>query len=231
VDQFDLVVIGGGTGGYTAAIHAAQAGLTVAIVERDKIGGTCLHRGCIPTKAWLESSETLVRLRSAAVMGVTAGQVAFDFPVMVQRQKDVVETLHKSIRSVIQKHGIEIISGQATFKSSTEITVGERILSTRFTVIATGSQPRVIPGLEPDGARIMTSDDILALESLPKSIAIIGAGAIGCEFASFFHEIGTEVTLIEMLETLLPLEDADIGKALAKVFEAHGVNVMASARV
>lgn len=231
MDQFDLVVIGGGTGGYTAAIHAAQAKLTVAIVERDKIGGTCLHRGCIPTKAWLESSETLVRMRAAAVMGVNAGDIAFDFPTMVQRQKDVVETLHKSIRSVIQKHGIEIIEGEATFKSSTQIAVGDRTLTTRFTVIATGSQPKAITGLEPDGMRIMTSDDILKLEAPPKSITIVGAGAIGCEFASFFQEIGTEVTLIEMMPTVLPLEDPDIGKTLGKIFESHGVNVLTSARV
>jgi dihydrolipoamide dehydrogenase len=132
---------------------------------------------------------------------------------------------------VIEKHGIEIVEGQATFKSSTEIAVGDRILSTRFTVIATGSQPRAVPGLESDGAKIMTSDDVLKMEAPPKSIAIIGAGAIGCEFASFFQEIGCEVALIEMMDTLLPLEDVDVGKALARVFEAHGINVLTSARV
>lgn len=231
MDQFDLVVIGGGTGGYTAAIHAAQAKLKVAIVERDKIGGTCLHRGCIPTKAWLESSETLVRMRAATALGVNAGDISFDFPTMVQRQMDVVEILHKSIRSVIQKHGIEIIEGQASFKSSTQIAIGDRMLTTRCTVIATGSQPRAIPGLEPDGVRIMTSDHILKLGVPPKSIAIIGAGAIGCEFSTFFQEIGTEVTLIEMLATVLPLEDPDVGKALGKIFESRGVNVLTSARV
>jgi dihydrolipoamide dehydrogenase len=231
VDEFDVVVIGGGTGGYTAAIRATQLGLTAAIIERSKIGGTCLHRGCIPTKAWLESAEVLSLARKASTFGVSAGDVSFDFPTVTARQKQVVETLHKSIRGVVQKHKVEIIEGEGRFVSPTQVAVGERTLTAKNVVIATGSQPKEIPGLETDGKQILNSDHLLELEELPQSIAIVGAGAIGCEFASFFADVGSEVTLIEMLPTVVPLEDADCGKALAKALEARGVNIMTSARV
>lgn len=231
MDEFDLVVIGGGTGGYTAAIRATQLGLTAAIIERSKIGGTCLHRGCIPTKAWLESAEVLSLARKAATFGVNAGDVSLDFPAVSARQKQVVETLHKSIRGVIQKHKVEIIEGEGRFLAPTRVAVGERTLTAKNVVIATGSQPKDIPGLEADGKHVLNSDHLLELEELPKSIVIIGAGAIGCEFASFFADAGTEVTLIEMLPTVVPLEEADAGKALAKALASRGVNIMTSARV
>jgi dihydrolipoamide dehydrogenase len=231
VDEYDLVVIGGGTGGYTAAIHAAQLGFSAAIIERDKIGGTCLHRGCIPTKAWLESAHALERARRASDFGVVVGEPSLDYSRVVKRQHEVVDTLHKSIRGVIQKHKIEIIEGQAGFKSPTEVAVNGRTLKATSVVIASGSEPKNIPGLEVDGEHILNSDHVLAFEDLPKSLLIIGAGAVGSEFASFFNDVGTEVTLIEMMPTLVPLEDPDCGKALAKALEARGVNVMTTARV
>ncbi len=231
MDEFDVVVIGGGTGGYTAAIRATQLGLTAAIIERSKIGGTCLHRGCIPTKAWLESAEVLSLARKATTFGVSAGDPYLDFPTVTARQTHVVETLHKSIRSVIQKRKIEIIEGEGRFLSPTRVAVGDRALSARNVIIATGSQPREVHGLETDGKRVLNSDHLLELEELPQSIAIVGAGAIGCEFASFFADVGSEVTLIEMLPTVVPLEDVDIGKALARALSGRGVNIMTSARV
>lgn len=231
MDEFDVVVIGGGTGGYTAAIRATQLGLTAAIIERSKIGGTCLHRGCIPTKAWLESAEVLSLARKASTFGVTAGEPTIDFPAVSSRQKQVVETIHKSLRGVIQKHKIEMIEGEGRFLSPTQVAVGERTLTAKSVVIATGSQPKEIPGLETDGKQVLNSDHLLELKELPKSIVIVGAGAVGCEFASFFADVGTEVTLIEMLPTVVPLEDSDAGKALGKALEARGVNVMTSARV
>ncbi len=231
MDEFDLVAIGGGSGGYTAAIRATQLGLTAAVVERDKIGGTCLHRGCIPTKAWLETAETLSRVRRAGAFGVTVEKIALDFPAMIARQKQVVETLHKSLRSVIQKHKIEIMEGEARLLSPTRVAVGERVLTAGNVVLATGSRPKQLPGLETDGERILTSDDLLQLEAPPKSIIVVGAGAIGCEFASFFVDIGTEVTLIEMMPTVVPLEDADVGRALGKSLAGRGANVLTSARV
>lgn len=231
MDEFDVVVIGGGTGGYTAAIRATQLGLTAAIIERSKIGGTCLHRGCIPTKVWLESADVLSLARRAATFGVSAGEPSLNFPTVLARQEEVVETLHKSIRSVIQKRKIEIIEGEGRFFSPTQIAVGDRTLSARNVIMATGSQPKEISGLETDGKQVLNSDHLLELDELPQSIVIVGAGAIGCEFASFFADVGSEVTLIEMLPTVVPLEDADVGKALAKALAARGVNIMTSASV
>ena len=163
MDEIDLIAIGGGSGGYTAAIRATQLGLTAAVVERDKVGGTCLHRGCIPTKAWLESAATLTRVRKAGAFGVRVEHVSLDYPTVVARQKQVVETLHKSLRSVIQKHKIEIIEGEGRLLSPTQVMVGGRKLTAGNIVIATGSRPREIPGLETDGARILNSDHLLAL--------------------------------------------------------------------
>lgn len=231
MDEFDLVAIGGGNGGYTAAIRATQLGLSAAIIERDKIGGTCLHRGCIPTKAWLETAETLSRVRSARDFGVTIDNVALDFPAMVGRQHNIVETLHKSLRSVVQKHRIEMIEGQARLLSPTSVAVGQRVITAKNIVIATGSQPKEIPGLETDGHHILNSDHLLQLRQPPASIIIVGAGAIGCEFASFFLDIGAQVTLIEMLPTVIPLEDPDLGRALGRILAARGANIFTAARV
>ncbi len=231
LEEIDLLVIGGGTGGYTAAIRAAQLGLSAAIVEADKIGGTCLHKGCIPTKTWLHSAEVLTQTRNAATFGVQTGEPSLDYPAMRARQQAVVETLHQSIRSVIGKHKIEMIEGRGTIVSPNEVAVGERRIWAKNIVVATGSRPKGLPGLEPDGDRILTSDEMLELEEAPKSIAIIGGGAIGCEFASFFTDIGTKVTLIEALPALVPLEDSDAGKAVAKAFAARGVDVMTAANV
>ena len=232
MDEFDVVVIGSGTGGYTAAIRAKQLGLTAVIVEKDKIGGTCLHKGCIPTKVWLETADTMARVRDAAEFGVRTEPPTLDFPRLVERQHEVVGAIHKSLSSVIEnKHKIEVIKGTATLKSANGVIVGDRILKAKHVVIATGSKPKQIPGLEADGERILDSDHLLRLDTLPTSIAIIGAGAIGCEFASFFTDIGVDVTLIEMMPTLVPLEDADLGKALARSLESRGAQVLTSASV
>ncbi len=231
MDEIDLVVIGGGLGGYTAAIRATQLGLFAVLIERDKVGGTCLHRGCIPTKAWLYAAETLQRVRHASTFGVTTAEPTLDYSAMRARQQQVVETLHKGVRAVIQKHKIEIIEGEGSIVSPTELAVGDRRLKAKHILIATGSEPKQIPGLEADGDRILNSDHLLVLEEQPRSIAIIGAGAVGCEFASFFTDIGTETTLIEIMPTCVPLEDADAGKALAKAFSARGANVMSNAKV
>jgi dihydrolipoamide dehydrogenase len=231
VDDFDLVAIGGGNGGYTAAIRASQLGLRAALIEKDKVGGTCLHKGCIPTKAWLESAETFARARKAASFGVSLENISLDYPTVRERQHRIVDQLYKGLTGAIKKKKIEIIEGEATLKSPDEVAVGNRTLRAKNVLIATGSRPREIPGLETDGSRIVNSDQLLQLEELPRSIVVIGAGAVGSEFASFFVDIGSEVTLIEMMETLVPLEDPDLGKALAKSLSDRGVNVMTSARV
>jgi len=231
VDEFDLVAVGGGSGGYTAAIRATQLGLTAALIEREKVGGTCLHRGCIPTKAWLESAGFLDRVRKAGALGVRVDNISLDYATVVERQKRVVETLHKGLRSTIQKHKIEIIEGEGKVVSPTRVAVNGRTVTAKHLLIATGSRPKDIPGMEVDGERILNSDHLLQLEEIPKSILIVGAGAVGCEFASFYADVGSEVTLIEMLPTTVPLEDADVGRALGRSLAARGVTVMTAARV
>ena len=231
MDEFDVVAIGGGSGGYTAAIRATQLGLTAAVVERDKVGGACLHKGCIPTKVLLETAEALSLVRKSNTFGVHAENISLDYRAVAARKQQVVDTLHKSLRSVIQKHKIEIIQGQARLLSPTQVGVDDRVLSAKQIVLATGSRPKELPGLPTDGTRVLNSDQLLELDEPPQSIVVVGSGAVGAEFASFYLDIGCEVTLIEMMPTLLPLEDADLGKALAKALSARGGNVLTSTRV
>ena len=231
MDEFDVVSIGGGIGGYSAAIRATQLGLTTAIVERDKVGGACLHRGCIPTKVLLETAETFSLLRKSSTLGVHAENASLDYATLAARKKQVVETIHKSLQSVIHKHKIEVVQGQARLLSPTQVAVGDRVLRAKQILLATGSRPKELPGLPTDGSQILNSDHLLELEIPPESIVIVGAGAVGVEFASFYSDIGSQVTLIEMMPTILPLEDADLGKALARVLTARGASVLTAARV
>lgn len=231
MDAFDLVVIGGGSGGYTAAIRASQLGLSAAIVEREKIGGTCLHKGCIPTKLLLETAQTLALVRKSGTFGVRAKSISLDYETVRSRSEQIVGTLHKNLRSVIQKHKVEMIEGTARLLSPMRVEVDNRTLEAKHIVLATGSRPKELPGLPCDGERILNSDHALALAELPRSIAIIGAGSVGMEFASFYLDVGCEVTVLEMLPHLLPLEDSDLGKALEKLLAGRGANVFASASV
>jgi dihydrolipoamide dehydrogenase len=231
VEAFDLVAIGGGSGGYTAAIHASQLGLRAALIERDKVGGVCLHKGCIPTKLLLETAHNLYLVRKSRTFGITADNIALEYGALAARREQVVGTLHKSLRSLIQKHKVEIIEGSAKLLSSTEVEVNGRRLEARNVVLATGSRPKALPGLEPDGERILTSDHCLELTAVPKSLAVIGAGSVGLEFASFYLDVGAEVTVIEALPGLLPLEDADLGRGIEKLLAGRGATVLTSARV
>ncbi len=231
MDELDLVAIGGGSGGYTAAIRASQLGLTAAIIERDKVGGTCLHKGCIPAKVLLETAETLSLVRRSGTFGVRSEGVSLDYATVAARKRQVVDTIHKGLCSLIQKHKIEVIQGQARLLTPTQVAVGDRVLRAKQIVLATGSRPKELPGLATDGEHILSSDHVLERDDPPASIAVVGAGAVGVEFASFYLDIGCEVTLIEMMPNLLPLEDADLGKALGKALAARGARVLTSARL
>jgi dihydrolipoamide dehydrogenase len=244
--DFDLIVLGAGTGGYTAAFRAAQLGMNVALVDQGKIGGTCLHVGCIPTKALLESAEFFARIKKAKDFGILLeGQPDFDYEAIAKRRDQVVKRMWTGLKSLVDKNKVTWIAGRARFEGPTTIRValvtedgrpasgssgGERVITAKDVIIATGSRVKSLPGLVPDGRRIITSDDVTTKAELPKSIAIVGGGAVGSEFASLFHDLGVAVTLLEYLPGIIPLEDKDASAALERSFTRRGIKVMTKAR-
>lgn len=239
-NSFDLVVIGAGTGGYSAAFRASQLGLRVALIDEHKIGGTCLHRGCIPTKAMLESADLLDRIRKADQLGLKVEGVTADPVAIARRREQVVERLHKGLMSLVRKNKVEYIRGRGTLEGARTIRVarlddadqpaGEIVLDSTDTILATGSRTKSLPGLVPDGERILTSDHVLRSADVPASIAIVGAGAVGMEFASYYRDMGTEVTVLEYLPAVVPLEDAEISKEMERAFTRRGIRIITSAR-
>jgi dihydrolipoamide dehydrogenase len=242
-NDFDLVVLGAGTGGYAAAFRGAQLGLKVALVDEDKLGGTCLHRGCIPTKALLESAAFVERVRHAKDLGVVLpGEPAIDYAQMAVRRDAVVKRMWTGLKTLVTKYKVTWIEGRGRLEGPQKIRVsqpgedgtpgagGERVLQATDVILATGSRVKSLPGLEPDGRRIVTSDDVLRSETLPKDIVIVGAGAVGVEFASMFHDVGVKVTLLEYLPAIVPLEDAEVSRTLERSFVRRGIDVMTTAR-
>ena len=241
--DFDLIVLGAGTGGYTAAFRAAQLGMRVALVDQGKIGGTCLHLGCIPTKALLVSAEFYARLKKAKDFGIVLeGAAGFDYEAIAKRRDAVVKRMWTGLKSLVDKNKVTWIGGRARFDGPTTIRIalngedgapgagGERTVTAKDVIIATGSRVKSLPGLVPDGRRIITSDDVTTKGDRPKSIAIVGAGAVGSEFASLFHDLGVAVTLLEYLPAIVPLEDKDASQALERSFGRRGIKVMTKAR-
>ena len=242
-NDFDLVVLGAGTGGYGAAFRAAQLGLKVALVDEDKIGGTCLHRGCIPTKALLESAAFTERVRHAKDYGVVIeGDPVVDYAAMGVRRDAVVKRMWTGLKSLIDKNKVTWVAGRGQLDGPGKVKVsqpgedgtpgkgGERVLNATDVIIATGSRVKSLPGLEPDGKHIVTSDDVLKMDTLPKDIVIVGAGAVGVEFASMFADVGVKVTLLEYLPQIVPLEEQEISKLLERSFTKRGITVMTNAR-
>ena len=242
-NDFDLVVLGAGTGGYTAAFRAGQLGLKVALVDEDKIGGTCLHRGCIPTKALLESAAFYDRVRHAKDFGLTIeGEPGIDYPQMAARKDQTVKRLWTGLKTLIDKNKVTWIAGRGRLEGPNKIRVsqpgedgtagkgGDRVLQATDVILATGSRVKSLPGLTPDGKKILTSDDVLAATTLPKDVIVVGAGAVGCEFASMYHDLGVKVTLLEYLPNIVPLEDREISQALERSFSRRGMTVMTNAR-
>jgi dihydrolipoamide dehydrogenase len=231
-ERFDLVVLGGGSGGYVAAIRAGQLGLRTAVVEEDKVGGTCLHRGCIPTKALLQSAALLDQVRDGASLGVAVGEVSFDYGVAARRRDAVVGQLHKGVQSLLKKNKATVVRGRGRLEGQGRIVVAtepgtEQVeLEAGHVIVATGSRARQLPGMESDGRQVLTSDDALFLDAIPASAIVLGAGAVGVEFASFWRSAGSEVTLVEMAPRLVPLEDEAVGRELHKQFEARGIRCL-----
>src|SRR5579859_2974758 len=225
-DQPDLVILGGGMGGYPAAIRAAQLGMKVALVEADKLGGTCLHVGCIPTKALLESSELYHRVATRGPeFGVNAEKVTFDYPKIAARRAAVVAQLYKGVQYLMKKNQIEVVEGRGRLRDRNTVEVGARQLKAPNLIVATGSDVRSLPGLEFDGEFIISSDHATNATKIPESICIIGAGAVGVEFATFYNQLGVKVTVLEALDRLVPLEDEEVSKEMLAAFEKAGVAV------
>jgi dihydrolipoamide dehydrogenase len=242
-NDFDLVVLGAGTGGYAAAFRASQLGLRVALVDEDKLGGTCLHRGCIPTKALLESAALNERVRHAGDFGIRLqGAAEVDYPQIAKRRDMVVNRMWKGVTSLVKKYDVTWIQGRGRLEGATKVRVrlagedgtpgagGERLLSGTDVILATGSRVKSLPGIVPDGRRIVTSDDVLRMDSMPSTLIVIGAGAVGVEFASMYHDLGAQVTLLEYLPAIVPLEDREVSKELERTFTRRGIAVMTNAR-
>ena len=224
VAQFDLVILGGGSGGYACALRAAQLGKTVALIESGKLGGTCLHRGCIPTKALLHSGEIADSAREASTFGVNAQFLSMDM-VAVNAYKDgVITKLHKGLQGLVKSRNITFVEGHGRLVAKDTVEVnGERYTGTNV-VLATGSYAKSLPGLEIDGVRVMTSDHATNLTYVPKSVIVLGGGVIGCEFASVWKSFGAEVTIIEGLLHLVALEDESSSKQLERAYRKRGIN-------
>jgi dihydrolipoamide dehydrogenase len=233
--EYDLIVIGGGPAGYAGAIRAGQLGKKVACIELERAGGTCLNWGCIPTKALLKSAELYTKFKKAESHGFTVKEVTFDFPKIMERSRGVAGQMAKGVEFLFRKNKVDyfIGKGQVTAPGMVSIIEGEhkgKFFRTKNILVATGCKMRRLPDVPLDGERVMTSREALASKKLPKSIVIVGAGAIGVEFAYFYNAFGTEVTLVEMLPQILPVEDEEVSKTLHRSFEKQGIKIHTSTK-
>lgn len=231
--KYDIAIIGGGPGGYVAAIRAAQLGKKVALIEQDRVGGLCLNWGCIPSKALLWNAEVVHLIRDAAKYGVTFDNLTIDMAKAIDRSRTIVDQMVKGVEFLLAKNGVTTISGAATFVSPKRLRVNghDDDIEADAIIIATGSRPRALPGLSTDGDRILNSRDALALREQPSSVVIIGGGPIGAEFATFWSAYGTQVTILEALDHLLPLEDDEISVQLERAFKKQGIKFHTGAKV
>ncbi len=242
--EYDIVILGGGTGGYVAAIRASQLGLKTAIVEKGKLGGTCLHKGCIPSKALLRSAEVFATTKHSEDFGVITREVSLDFVRVQERKNKIIDQLHKGVQHLMKQGKIDVyegvgrILGPSIFSPmpgtiSVEMNNGteNEMLLPKNVIVATGSRPRTLPGLKIDGDYVMSSDEALQLESLPRSIIIVGGGVIGIEWASMLSDFGVEVTVIEYADRIIPTEDKEISKEMQRLMKKKGIKIVTSAKV
>src|SRR5262252_3106728 len=242
-ESYDIIIIGAGPGGYVAAIRASQLGFKTAIIERDYLGGICLNWGCIPTKALLRSAEVFHYLQNAKAYGLTAEKIGFDAKAVVERSRRVAGRLNSGVDFLMKKNKIAVIWGEASIEASGKVSVrdsaraapkgalGPGAYLAKHIILATGARPRVLPGLEPDKELVWTYFEAMVPPSVPRSLLVIGSGAIGIEFASFFRTLGAEVTVVEVLPQILPVEDPEIAAFARKSFERQGIKILTGARV
>jgi dihydrolipoamide dehydrogenase len=227
--NFDVVILGGGSGGYAAALRSSQLGLSVALIERDKLGGTCLHRGCIPTKALLHSAEVADVTREAGAVGVQATFQGIDMPQVNKYRDGIVDRLFKGLTGLVSAKNITVVSGEGHLVAQKTISVNGELYTGKNIVLATGSYSKTLPGLE-IGGRVITSEHALQLDFVPSKVIVLGGGVIGVEFASIWRSFGTEVTIIEGLPTLVPNEDSSVSKAMERAFRKRGINFKTGVR-
>ena len=230
-DGYDVVILGGGSGGYACALRASELGKRVALIEKDKVGGTCLHRGCIPTKALLHAAEIADQARAGADLGVPTALGAIDGPTLKAYLDTVVSQLWKGLTGLVASRRIDVIEGAGRLVSPTEISVDDQLIRGQHLVLATGAQPRTLPGLRIDGERVITSEHALALDQVPASAVILGGGVIGVEFASAWRSLGAEVTIVEALPHLLPGEEESSSRWLQRAFKKRGIRVELGAKL
>ena len=235
MDKYDVIVIGSGPGGYVTAIRASQLGFNTAIVEKESLGGVCLNWGCIPTKALLKSAEVYNYLKKSEDYGISAENVSSDFDKVINRSRSVADTMSKGVNFLMKKNKITVIKGHATINSDKTITIQDKkdsyIISGSHVIIATGARSREINSLIQNGKNIIGYREAMTLEKQPKDLIIVGSGAIGVEFAYFYNSLGTNVTLVEYLPKIAPLEDDDISKELQKILKKQGVKIMTSSEL
>jgi dihydrolipoamide dehydrogenase len=234
-NTYDLIVIGAGPGGYVAAIRAAQLGLKVIVVEREHMGGICLNWGCIPTKAMLRSSEVYHLMNRATEFGLSAQKIDFDLAAVVARSRGIAKQLNDGVSHLLKKNKVTCLMGVATIKERGQVVVktakSNELLIARDIIIATGARARELSGLEGDGNQVWTYKTALAPPRMPKKLLVIGSGAIGIEFASFYNTLGAETVVVEMMDQVLPVEDAEISKFAQKSFEKQGIKIKTNAMV
>ncbi len=228
--SYDLVILGAGSGGYAAALRGSQLGLKVALIERDVLGGTCLHRGCIPTKALLHAGEIADNVRESASFGVKSNLLGIDMPEVNKYKDGVVGRLYKGLQGLVKHRGVDYVTGEGKFVGPNKVKVGDQEFVGNYIVLATGSFPKSLPSLEIDGTQVINSEHALKLDKVPASVIILGGGVIGVEFASVWKSLGAEVTVIEGLPRLVPAEDEAVSKAMERAFKKRGINFSTGVR-